>query len=174
MYNNFMEVQITTLTEKEVFLFWQTFAAVMRSEFPGYTPDVIDYFLNKIYTLRNFQYWIGNKLKTIIVAKVDGQIVGFAVIDEPYGGVSFCRWLGIKKDYQRKGMGRKLIEAWIDLALSWGCHKVEIASQPEAKGFYEKVGLQLEGYRKLSYFGIDQYIFGKVIGKPDDESMTKK
>ncbi len=85
-----------------------------------------------------------------------------------------CRWLGVKKEYQKQGIGHQLIEAWIGLAKKQGCHKIEVASQPEAKGFYEKAGLTLEGKRISSYFGIDQYLFGKVIGQQNDSAMTKE
>jgi GNAT superfamily N-acetyltransferase len=79
------------------------------------------------------------------------------------GGVSLLRWLGVKRTHQKKGLGRQLITAWLKLATDQGCHKAEVAAQPEAKEFYAKVGLNLEGHRIKSYFGIDQYIFGKVL-----------
>jgi GNAT superfamily N-acetyltransferase len=102
-------------------------------------------------------------MKFIFVPKVDNQIVGFAVVDEPYGGVSLLRWLGVRKEFQKHGIGSALIHNWIDLARQQHCHKAEVAAQPEAKEFYAKMGLELEGHRKKSYFGIDQYIFGKVL-----------
>lgn len=165
--------RVIKLAPQEVKDFWLVFAELLRTKFPGYSEKIIRYFLEKIYTQSSYVYWLENNMKTVLVAKDNEIIVGFAVIDEPYGGVSFCRWLGVKQEYQKKGIGTMLINAWIDLAKSQHCHKVEIASQPEAKDFYEKVGLNQEGERKLSYFGITQYVFGKVIGKPDEEEMTK-
>lgn len=151
----------------------EVFKDVLTTEFPEYSANVIKYLLEKMYNQVNFNYWLANNLKIVLIAKTNNNIVGFAVIDEPYGGVSFCRWLGIKKEDQKQGIGKILIKKWLELAKTQGCHKVEIASQPEAKGFYEKIGLKLEGIRKLSYFGIDQFIYGKVIGEPDDKIMTK-
>ncbi len=169
----YMNISIEVLKPQEVKPFWLTFSQVLTDEFPGYTDNVISYLLEKIYSPSNYYYWLTNNLKTVLVAKIENQIVGFAVIDESYGGVSFCRWLGVKKEHQKKGIGRQLINKWLDLAGNQGCHKVEVAAQPEAKGFYQKVGLNLEGKRELSYFGIDQYIYGKVIGSPNDKTMTQ-
>lgn len=168
-----MDIQINTLSIADLDRFFLVFVRVMKSEFPGYSADIIQFFLEKIYTRSSFFYWLENKMKTVFIAKKGNDIIGFAVIDEPYGGVSFCRWLGVLKEYQHQGAGGGLIKAWIDLAIKSNCHKAEVASAPEAKAFYEKVGLELEGMRKLSYFGIDQYFFGKVISEPNEKMMIK-
>lgn len=168
-----MEIKIEKLQPRDLDAFWQVFSQVLRSDFPGYTKAVINYFLNRIYTKKAFNYWLLSSWKIVLVAKLEERIVGFAVLDKPYGGVCFCRWLGILKGFRNKGIGKRLIKEWINYATSLGCHKVELASQPEAKDFYKKCNLDLEGKRQMSYFGIDQFIFGKVIGKPKDEAMTR-
>lgn len=171
-----MNITISFLNKQDVNQFLPVFAQILETEFPGYTKNVVRYFLDKIYTKINFEWWLSQRQK-IIIATIPGEnpidIVGFAVIDAPYGGVSFCRWLGLKKEYQHKGIGTQIIDKWRELAIQSGCHKMEVASQPTAKEFYAKMGLKLEGIRQLSYFGIDQYIYGKVIGLPTDEVMTR-
>ncbi len=164
---------ICQLEQKDIKEFWNLFAQILKNDFPGYSPKVIDYFLNQVYTPTNFAYWLTINWRSVFLAKARGKIVGFAVIDKPYGGVSFCRWLRVKREFRNKGIGKQLLAEWLKSAKKSGCHKIELAGQKEAKIFYKKVGLILEGKRKLSYFGIDQDIFGKVIGLPNDKSMTK-
>lgn len=166
-----MHPSIFLLKHDQLDSFLGVFEHILSTEFPGYSKNVVRYFLDKIYTKHNFSWWL-TQGQTILVAQDNETIVGFAVIDAPYGGVSLCRWLGVLKSFQKKGKGTQLVQAWIKNAVSQGCHKVEVAGQPEAKGFYEKMGLALEGKRTLSYFGIDQYIFGKVIGIPHEAVMT--
>jgi len=168
-----MKDNIIILAKEDIGGFYPIFVQALKTIFPCYSQKITDFFVNKIYTPANFIYWVNNNLKTIILTKEKNEITGFMVIDQPYGGVSFCRWLAVLPKYQKKGLGRKLINAWIIFAKYQGCHKVELASQPLAKTFYEKVGLTLEGERKLSYFGADQFVFGKIIGKPNESSMTK-
>ena len=168
-----MEIKIDKLQIKDLDEFWEVFSQVMRKDFPGYTKAVVDYFLNKIYTKYNFSHWLNVNWKSIFTAKFDNKIIGFAVLDKPYGGVCFCRWLGVLTEFRNKGVGKELIEKWINYAKDYGCHKIEVSSQPEASVFYKKVGLKLEGKRKLSYFGIDQYIFGKVIGEPNNMAIVR-
>lgn len=164
---------IDHLQEKDVRKFWILFKEVLNESFPGYSNEIINYFTEKIYTPRMYQYWVQQKNKTILAAWNNEDIVGFAVIDSPYGGVSLCRWLGVKKEYQKKGIGTALIKVWQKIAQEQGCHKIEVAAQPTARLFYEKAGLLLEGKRESSYFGIDQYLFGKVIGSPNNKVMIE-
>lgn len=164
---------ISKLQANETRDFWPVFSHILRNEFPEYTPKIIQYFLEKIYTVANFSYWLASGAKTVFTARLseNNEIVAFAVIDEPYGGVSSCRWLGVKKEYQKQGIGKSLIQSWAELAKGQKCHKIELAARIKAREFYEKVGLRLEGERACSYFAIDQYIFGLILGKPDEEAI---
>ena len=168
-----MNVQIGIATQNDIGAFYPVFTGMLQSQFPGYSKKTVKYLLEKMYAPESFAYWIKYNIKTILLVKADSAIAGFGVIDEPYGGVSFMRWLGIQKEFQRKGLGTQLINIWIEIAKKTNCHKVEVASQPEAREFYKKTQLDEEGMRKCSYFGIDQYVFGKVIGTPNDEVMTR-
>lgn len=158
-----MDYKIEAMSSSQLPEFWLLFKTVLETEFPGYSKETVRNFLEKYYSEANFRYYLDNKLKNILIAKNGEKMVGFAVIDEPYGGVSLLRWLGVQKEYQKKGVGKQLITSWLEQAIERGAHKAEVAAQPEAKEFYEKVGLEFEGHRKKSYFGIDQYIFGKVL-----------
>lgn len=168
-----MNILIDTLSTQGINEFYQVFTTVLKEDFPGYTQAVINYFLTKAYNISSYHYWITTGWKIVFIAREEGKIIGFAVVDKPYGGVCFCRWLGVLKDFRQKGAGIMLIQKWEEYAKTYGCHKIEIASQPEAKPFYDKCRLNLEGMRKLSYFGIDQYIYGKVLANPKDEIMIK-
>lgn len=168
-----MKVIIEKLRKRNLAEFWRVFAVLLRNDFSGYTKRVVNNFLNNTYTQRCFDYWLTTGWKEILVAKRSWKIIGFLVFDKPYGGVCFCRWLGVLPEFRKKNIGKKLIERWIGLSRDYGCHKVELASQSSSRNFYSKAGLKLEGKRRLSYFGIDQYIFGKVIAKPNDLVMIK-
>lgn len=168
-----MHIEIRAIDQTEIDPFWNLFVEILQTQFPGYTKKVLRFMIEKIYTRTSYIYWLNKSMKTVFLATDNNSAIGFIVIDEPYGGVSFCRWLGLKPEYQRKGIGTQLIKIWIDHAISEGCHKIEVAAQPTAQKFYKKVGLAEEGLRKSSYFGIDQSVFGKVIGKPNDEIMTR-
>ena len=166
-------MSVKILSQQDVDKFYPVYSSVLKTEFPGYSSDVINYLLNRIYTPASLKFWIQKNEKFIYAALHDDQIVGFALIDLPYGGVSFCRWLGVVTQYQKQGCGTELIAAGQKHACAYHAHKMEVASQPEAKEFYEKIGFIFEGLRKSSYFGIDQYLFGKIIAQPNSTNMTR-
>jgi len=103
----------------------------------------------------------------------DKEIIGFLVYDMAYGGVLLCRWLGVLEECRKQGVGKMLAEQAVLEAKALGCHKVELAGQLTARKFYEKCGFKLEGMREKSYFGQDQYLFGKVIGELEEERVIK-
>ncbi len=166
------DIIIEQIKKEQVNQFWPTFKRILKKEFTFYPPLIINYFLSRIYTPYSFRFWIEKNYKNVIIARKNEKIIGFAVIDRPYGGVSFCRWLGVTKKEQKKGIGSRLVKEWIKIAKEKDCHKIEIASQPGAIDFYNKVGLKKEGVRKKSYFGVSQHIFGKIISEPEFKSMT--
>ena len=151
--------------------FFLFFEKLMRENFPFYHPKVINYFLTKIYTQKKLYYQLLNHQRIILVAYEEKEPLGFAVVDESYGGVSFLRWLTVDKNHQGKGVGKALIFEWENMAKNQGCHKMELAAYPLVTPFYKKCGFEKEGFRKMSYFGINQIIMGKVIGKFEVEKI---
>jgi ribosomal protein S18 acetylase RimI-like enzyme len=162
---------IISLNPENLGEFFPFFEKLMRENFPFYHPKVINYFLTNIYTRQNLYHQLKNNQRIILVAYEEKEPLGFAMIDEPYGGVSFLRWLAVSKNQQGKGVGKALIFEWEKMAKDQGCHKMELAAYPLVASFYEKCGFEKEGLRKMSYFGINQIIMGKVVGRFNVEKI---
>ena len=123
-----MEIKVEKLKREDLDEFWQAFSQVMKKDFPGYSKTVVGYFLTKMYSKHNFDYWLKTGWKIVLIAnaknakkyaknaKTGTKVVGFAVLDKPYGGVCFCRWLGVLPEFRKNGIGKRLIEAWINYA----------------------------------------------------------
>jgi GNAT superfamily N-acetyltransferase len=171
-----MNLLIEKLTLEQAPQFYSVFTAVMNDGY-DYSPKIKEHFINNAYSLANYEYWIKYNYKSILisqyVSEIVPKIVGFLVYDAPYGGVVLCRWLGVLKEWRGKGIGKKLVDEFISQAKTMGCHKIELCGQPSAEGFYKKYGLAKEGFRPKSYFGQDQYLFGKVIREVDEEKIIK-
>ena len=165
-----MNINIQKISPSQIPQFYQVFRQVMGEGF-DYTPRIKKYFITRRYTIANFKYWLENDYKGVFVVE-EKDIIGFLVYDMPYGGVLLCRWLGVLKEYRGEGAGRMLIEQAVREARVLGCHKIELAGQLKAKKFYEKCGFKMEGFREKSYFGEDQYLFGRVIGELDEQKVV--
>jgi ribosomal protein S18 acetylase RimI-like enzyme len=62
---------------------------------------------------------LGGVLDLSFVAEVDGQIAGFilarrAYVGEPVAEVGLVQIMGVDPDYQRRGIGTKLVEALLE------------------------------------------------------------
>ncbi|HEY7125861.1 MAG TPA: GNAT family N-acetyltransferase [Ktedonobacterales bacterium] len=90
------------------------------------------------------------------VAEVNGEVVGLAGMNVGRGRLRHSGhvFLFVAREYQRQGIGRRLLEALLDVADNWLLlRRVEltvIVGNDHAKRLYERLGFEVEGRRKLS------------------------
>ncbi|OYT39357.1 MAG: GNAT family N-acetyltransferase [Desulfurococcales archaeon ex4484_58] len=103
------------------------------------------------YVLVNDQY--------PLVAVVDDKIVGELELyigygDELLGRHGYIDVLEVHRSYRRRGIGRALVEKAVEIAGDNGCETVAVWPDPNAIGFYEKIGLDKIAYR-VKYVKLD-------------------
>jgi GNAT superfamily N-acetyltransferase len=84
----------------------------------------------------------------VLVALVDGRVVGLAGVTHAWlfhADAPTARLMSIVVDEscRGQGIGRRLVEASIEQARTWGCDRLELTSRLErvdAHAFYERVG----------------------------------
>lgn len=156
-------MEIKVITKGEIDRFYTVFSSVLKEGFPEYSQKLVDFFLTKDFSKEVFMRDFCRQL-TVLSAIEEEKTVGFLVFDKLYGGVSYCNWLGVVKEYRGRGIGRKLMEKWEEAVLLIGGHKLLLLTQAEKnRVFYQKCGFVQEGFEKKSWFGLDSWIFGKVI-----------
>lgn len=94
-----------------------------------------------------------------VVAKVDGKIVGFALVILNYDIVDRLKpfltvWnFGVAKEWRRKGIGMKMFEYIDSFSKSKNCDFISLIAEKDnviAQSFYEKIGYSKEvGYVKF-------------------------
>jgi len=84
----------------------------------------------------------------IFVAELDRRVVGHieVIVDanRNVGEYAYISVLMVHRDYRRKGVGRKLVEAAIDYAREKGQNKILVAAEEQSVGFYKKLGFVAE------------------------------
>lgn len=96
--------------------------------------------------------------RTILVADADGTLVGTAdcivLPNLTRGGraILFVENVVVAGSFQRRGVGRQLMEAAVHLGESAGCYKVQLLAADEAyvQAFYEACGFTAlaQGFRR--------------------------
>jgi GNAT superfamily N-acetyltransferase len=77
--------------------------------------------------------------KPVLVAELGGRAIGFASLI-PQGEVCILDDLWVDPDWIRRGIGTRLFEASAERALDLGAARLEWEAEPNAVGFYEKLG----------------------------------
>lgn len=168
-------MEIRKLSKTEIDKFHPTFTQVIGDGFPEYSQALVDFIIEEDFKPDVLKEKLEKKEYTIFVAEEEGKIVGFLIFEKLYGGVSYCTWLGVLREFRGKGIGRELLTTWEKEIISCGGHKLMLLTQAEKnKTFYEKCGFKEEGLEKKSWFGLDALIFGKIIGEPNPEIFYQR
>lgn len=139
--------------------FYNCFKQILEEDFFHYPPKMIQRLLKEERIKKNW-----GKSKEILVGLRDKDVVGFLIAVDSGGGVSYCNWLGVKKELRNKGLGSKLVKTWQKWAKRRSCHKLRAqTSKGENQSFYERLGFKLEGIKKNDRYHLDHFIFGKII-----------
>lgn len=79
-----------------------------------------------------------------IVAERNGKILGYAIVRID-GATAFLRDLFVEPDRFRQGVGRMLFEEAARYAREAGAKQLTLGGDPNAIGFYERLGMRQLG-----------------------------
>jgi GNAT superfamily N-acetyltransferase len=74
------------------------------------------------------------------VAEVDGDLVAWAALVPPSDGVAVLDDLWVDPAWMGRGLGSRLFRIAVDRARELGAERLEWGAEPNAIGFYEKLG----------------------------------
>jgi GNAT superfamily N-acetyltransferase len=97
----------------------------------------------------------------LYVAEVEGRVVGWCEVVPPVDGVCVLEHLWIEPEWIGRELGSALFQFAVQRARDLGARLLEWESEPNAAGFYEKMGgrrlreTTSEWGRPLSIMGLD-------------------
>lgn len=166
---------IKKITHQESNSLFEVFSKIVKTEFPEYSSKVIQYLLThpRAFTKESFKRKIEEESHWALLAYIKGTLVGFIYGEATHGGVSSVYWLGIDREFQRKGIGSVLLLKWETIVKEEGAHVIHLYTFERDLGFYEKLGYKTIGLDKKSYYGVDLHILRKHIQEPREENYLK-
>lgn len=171
-----MNVKIYQVKKKDIKDFFNYLKLGHSSFFPWYSPKTEKYMLEnqRGWSIENLYRKVDDG-SCMLMAKIDKKIVGLLIANHHFGGVAFCTKLAVSKEFQRQGIGTKLIEGWAKIAKSQGVHALVLQVFAENKSikFYESLGFKLIGLHEKFNFGKDYYVLQKNIAEPKEENFLK-
>ncbi len=116
--------------------------------------------------LQNWQQTLLNKETICLLAEENHETVGLATGRAGENGVGMLRFLGVKKESRRGGIGSKLLNKFLEEAKKRSAHKVWLFTSPNlhpAIRLYVKNGFVPEGYMRRHSYGLDFIIYSKFL-----------
>ena len=136
---------------------WKAFKGILPTQ---WIEEVIEKVDQKSFS-ENIRSEITNPDRILLVAEKDGEIVGHAQGRVRRGGYNWLDFIGVSPDHRRQGIGRELLNCFIEMSRKGGCTKVSLDTAPCLKPaikLYADVGFIPEGYMRNHMHGLD-YIF---------------
>lgn len=158
------KIKIQLLRKEHAKKLFEVYQNTVNSDFKEWTRESKDKWFKDDYSI-DFWSEILTKGKLPVFAAFDGnRMIGYAAIEVINFGVAYLGWIAVLKEYQKKGVGRKLIQTVENWCKKEGLHKIELETQiKDLVSYYEKLGYVSEGLRKNSWQHLDNYMFGKEL-----------
>ena len=90
-----------------------------------------------------FEFAVGHPGCDVVVADVDGQVVGTGVTTRN-GPVGWIGTIWVDPAWRGQGLGRTLTEATIDAAEAGGCRSLVLVATPAGQPLYERLGFEVQ------------------------------
>ncbi|MFB0557728.1 MAG: N-acetyltransferase family protein [Candidatus Bathyarchaeia archaeon] len=101
-----------------------------------------------------------------LVAEESGSIVGIATGSVGRGGLSTLGFVGVAPAYRRIGIGRRLVQAFLEKSRERGATKVTLNTARELKPaikLYVDMGFVPEGLLRRHVYGVDSIVYSKFL-----------
>jgi ribosomal protein S18 acetylase RimI-like enzyme len=135
------------------------------TSFPTFTPEAREAYLAP-WTPEGAISRLKRGEDILIVAVGGDEIIGVASGNIPEGGVGTIIWLLVGPHWRGRNAGRALYEAACGAYRELGAHKVKLtAPSKSAKRFYERCGMQLEGFHPNHWYNMDFYSLGAILDR---------
>lgn len=141
---------------------WET----LREQLP---QEFVDRNLNWLKREGAREAWmrvIENPSWIVIVAEEESLIVGVAQGNVDWGRLSHLGFLGVDRRYRRRGIGRGLLERFIDRSRELGADKISLETSPALKPavkLYAEAGFLPEGFLRRHKLGVDMIVYSKFV-----------
>jgi len=130
-----------------------------------FTAQALDSYRHK-YSESSLAERIENPDVVIVGLFDDEELIGLVIGGAPNGGVASLDWVVVAPGYQGRGLGQKLMRFCFHEYAVVGAHKVVLYTETEnAKRFYEKCGMTVEGVHPNHWWGLTHYCLAMQTGQ---------
>jgi ribosomal protein S18 acetylase RimI-like enzyme len=109
---------------------------------------------------------LNNPSWIVLVAEEGKSIVGVAQGHVDWGNLSHLGFLGVDRGYRNRGIGRGLLDKFVERAWELGAEKISLETSPALKPavkLYAEAGFLPEGFLRRHRLGVDMIVYSKFV-----------
>lgn len=166
-----MEIKIQIIdknSEEEMRGIFEVYKKTILENYPEYSRSTREYLAREDKIEE-----IVKNAGIILGAYLWGKLVGYIISRKVWGGVGYCEVLGVLNEYQRKGIGTRLVKEYERISFDQGAHGLYLESDVKNLEFYKKQGYSVLYLDKKGYFGTDNYVMKKILQEPKEENFLR-
>jgi GNAT superfamily N-acetyltransferase len=154
--------EISPVKPSEAHLVWPLLTEIATEEL-GFPEEALQHYRLTL-TDEEIVRWAQSQKHVLIAARKDGKLVGILIGTPPEGGVGTILWLLVTPEYRGEGIGARIFEEACKRYKAIGCHKIKMtAPTKDAVMFYEKQGMQIEGFHIDHWWHLNFWSLGKRL-----------
>ncbi|MFX1561953.1 MAG: GNAT family N-acetyltransferase [Promethearchaeota archaeon] len=114
----------------------------------------------------HFKRLVQDPIRIILAAEENREIVGVAFGRAGKGGVSWLGFMGVMSSHRSKGIGKAILQRYIEESKRQGAHKISLNTAPQLKPairLYTGMGFIPEGLFRRHIYGVDLIIYSKFL-----------
>jgi ribosomal protein S18 acetylase RimI-like enzyme len=135
----------------------------LSAEGLGFPEQALGYFRDSL-TVDSIAQQAQNPKQVLLAARRKGELVGLLLGTPPEGGVATIVWVLVAPECRREGIGCQMFQEACRRYRDLGCHKVKLTVPNEQTvQFYEKQGMQVEGFHANHWWHVDFWSLGKSL-----------
>ena len=167
VYTSYMQIREMLAQDIEEYIecsarIWET----MREHLP---EEFVERNLNWLRREGAKEAWVNvlnNPSWVVLVAEESKSLVGVAQGHVDWGRLSHLGFLGVDRGYRRRGIGRALLERFVEESRELGADKISVETSPALKPavkLYAEAGFLPEGFLRRHRLGVDMIVYSKFL-----------
>lgn len=136
---------------------------ILITSFPAFPPEAVTDYL-KPWTPEGVISRLEHGHDVLIAAFTGDEIIGLVSGTAPEAGVGTIIWLLVDAPWRGHKAGSALYEAACRAYRDLGAHKMKLTAPSEqAKRFYERCGMHVEGFHPLHWYRMEFFSLGVTL-----------
>lgn len=154
--------------------FYDLLTKTLKGNYFLYSKNSADFTLDEDLPGEDLKKYLREGKRLLYLAYSKNKIVGYLLTFKARAGVAFAQWLAVDALFQNHGIASQLLSFWEKEAFKDGAHSLQLWTTKNDIPFYLNRGFKKGGSFPQGWFGVDHYLFYKILRKPDEKVFLRE